>query len=954
MIIDIDNGKLMMKTAVYCFFLMIFSFPLLAQETDLHGIIRTNSSLPLKEVHVWLVNTLDTTQYLVTKTESNGTFHFPSVRKATYRFEASAVGYQKLFRVIQITDPNADLGIFTMIEAPINIGEMVIKGRTAPAIQKGDTTELNANAFKTHPDATTEELLTKMPGVVVSPTGTVQAGGETVQRVLVDGKPFFGDDPTLAIRNLPAEVVEKIQVFDQMSEQAQFTGFDDGQYTKTMNIVTRHRNTPAQFGKFTTGYGEDERYGATGGINIFDGNTRISLLGSFNNTNQQDFSTQDLLGVLSGNSQQSGFGRSGSGRNRQQGNGPRGGTFTPGSTTRSGSNLLIGQPQGINNISMLGTNVTDSLTGDIFLHGNYFFNRTGNQNNQTLNRQYILAGDSSSRYDQQSDNTGTNFNHRVNARLDYAVDSSNSISFIPQLYFQNNNSSSIFNAINTDASGVPLLQSNSSNQTTTSGNNIGGHLVLRHKFETVGRTISLDINISESLKQSSGNLDSKNIYNATTIDSSSLIDQHSGGTTRSISVTPSLVYTEPLGSNSLLQINYAPTISRGTADKRTYDLDTTNQKYSIFNPALSNTYETRYTTQRSGIGYRYYNQKTNLSFGVAYQRADLWSNETYPVSSDLSKNFSNILPNAMLNLKLADHENLRVYYQTSTRAPAVTQLQNVVDNSNPLLLTAGNPNLQQSYTHSLSARYSLTTPEAGKSMFLFVSANRTMDYIGNATLTANRDTMFTANRDTVHLSPGTQMTVPQNFDRYWSLRSFFTYGFPFDLLSSTLNLNAGASYTNTPGTVNSALSFSHTSVLSGGFVIGSNISTNLDFTVSYMGNYNINRITLQPQLNSDYYSHTASLRFNWIFLEGIVFRSDVSNTYNNGLSSGYNQNSMIWNMSLAKKLFDKQSGEIKLSVTDLLGQNKSISRTVTSSYVEDDNNQVLTRYVMLTFMYTLR
>jgi len=908
-------------------------FPLLAQETDLHGKIQLNNSTPLEGVHVWLYDLSDTLKPYVAPTNANGIFHFYNINKGVYRLEASSVGYKKIVQVIHVNNPNADLGTFVMPETTIKLEEVVIRGRVPPAIQKGDTTEFNANAFKTHPDATIEELVTKMPGITVDNTGSVQSNGETVQRVLVDGKPFFGDDPTLAMRNLPAEVVEKIQVFDQMSDQAQFTGFDDGQYTKTMNIITRHRNVPTDFGKLMAGYGDDGRYNAGGNMNFFNGNSRVSLLGSSNNTNTQNFSTQDLLGVLSGSNQQRSSGRNGGGRGQRQGSRQRGGGNAP-------SNLMIGQQQGINTTSMLGGNYTDTVIENVFLHANYFFNQINNQNDQSLSRQSLLPGDSSSLYTQQSDINGNNYNHRVNARVDYAFDSSNIFTATPQLLFQNNKSTNFLNGISALPSGVLLSQSQTESQTTTAGNNLSGHLLFRHKFVTLGRTISLDINISESLKNNSGDL----------TDSLNALNERIGGSWQSISVTPSLVYTEPLGLNSQLEINYQPTISKGTADKRTYNFDTTDGLYSVFNPVLSNTYESRYTTQRSGIAYRFSNQGINVNVGVAYQRADLWNDQTFPFSSTISRMFTSILPNIMFNMRIGSRENLRIYYQTTTRAPSITQLQDVIDNSNPLLLTAGNSDLKQSYTHTLMSRYSITSPEEGRSIFLLLSANYMLDYIGSASITPSRDTIMIG--DTV--KTGSQLTLPKNFDGYWSIRSFFTYGFPFDFISSTINLNGGINYAQTPGSINNTFNISRAYTFTLGAVIGSNISPNLDFTLTYAGNYNLSRNSLQSNLNTDYYSHTAGLRFNWIFWQGIVFHNEMSNILNNGQGTGYNQNSLLWNMSLAKKLFANQAGEIKLGMNDLLAQNKNLTRTITSSYIQDSRNEVLTRYVMLTFTYTLR
>jgi hypothetical protein len=290
-------------------------------------------------------------------------------------------------------------------------------------------------------------------------------------------------------------------------------------------------------------------------------------------------------------------------------------------------------------------------------------------------------------------------------------------------------------------------------------------------------------------------------------------------------------------------------------------------------------------------------------------------------------------------------------YRASTRPPTVAQLQNVVNNSNPLLLTTGNPSLDQSLSHSLMMRYSETLPDRARSMFVLLSATMTNNYIANATVIPAKDTVLA---DGTSLVSGTQLTSPVNLNGYWNVRSFFTYGFPFDVISSTLNLNAGITYTRTPGLVNTLQNISNAWSLSEGFVLGSNISQDFDFTVSYMGNYTLGRNTLQSEANSNYYSHTASLRWTWTFWEGVVLRNDLRNVLTAGQAEGYNQNTILWNISLAKKLFTDQKGEVKVGVVDLLGQNKAVSHSVTESYLEDTRNEALTRYVMVNFAYTIR
>jgi hypothetical protein len=930
----------------------------LAQQHSIRGRVLGESNSPLPGVLVRLVNSADTSQFYYSETDKDGVFIFTRLPPQSYRLQATAVGRRMFSTTVRLTEKDLDVGNLVMEEIPIMMSEVLIQGRVPPAIQHGDTTEYRAATVKVNRDATAEDLLTKMPGITVS-NGTITHGGETVQRVLVDGRPFFGDDPTLAVRNLPAEVIDKIQVFDQMNDQAQFTGFDDGQSTKTLNIMTRRNRRNMNFGKVVSGYGDNQRYDAAGNVNLFNGNSRMSFLGSSNNVNQQDFSTQDFLGVISSSNQVrmpgAGFSRGGGGGRMQ-----RGSPFGRSGGVSSGPRL-VGQQQGINTTSMLGTNMSDSLASNLFAQGSYFFNRVDNQNQQLDHRQYLLGGDSTSLYDQNSDASSRNFNHRISSRIDYAVDPSNSLTFLPTLYFQSNRANNLLDALTTQSSGglsaagqsTTILGSQSQTNTNAlnSGYNLSGHIVYRHKFDVPGRTVSLDIGVGANRKQTNGLLAAFDQLTGGRPPQSDTLAQQSDYLSNVHSFGVNLVYTEPAGENGLMQVLYSPSFTRSAADKRTYDFDEATQAYTDFDIPLSNSYTTDYFTQNAGLGYRWRGMSVNLMTTLSYQVAELRSDETSGVGGDISRRFGTFMPSAILFYTMPDHRNLRVFYRTFTQAPSVAQLQHVTDNSNPLLLTTGNPDLVQSYSHTLLARYALTAPDQARSMFLLLSGTYTLHYIANASIIPARDTVLS---DGATLAQGTQLTYPVNLNGYWNVRSFFTYGLPFDLLSSTLNLNSGITFARTPGLVNKVLSVSNSVSPSLGFVIGSNISEDFDFTISYAGNYTIGRNSIQPSTNSNYYSHTASVKWVWTFWKGIVLNNQVSNALTSGLAEGFDQNIILWNLSLAKKFFADDRGELKAGVVDLLGQNKSVNRSLTSAYVDDTRNEVLTRYFLLTFTYTIR
>jgi hypothetical protein len=921
-------------------------------------IINGKTQTPLEGAHIRLTSSADSSATSVTTTDSKGLFLFSSLRFGTYLLDVTYVGFAKLSKSIVVNRQSLTLDDIVMSEKAVLLQGIDVEAAPVPVTQKAETTEYNAKAFKTNPDANAEDLVAKMPGVTVD-NGTVKAQGEDVQQVLVDGRAFFGNDPTLALRNLPAEAIEKIQIFDKMSDQSEFTGFDDGQSMKTINFITRPEKRNQQFGKSTAGYGDDARYTAGGVVNSFHDYTRLSIIGLSNNVNQQNFSTQDLLGVT-GNTNQRG-GPSGSGGGAGQGRrrgGPGGfGGGGPGNNSFGGgagsgiNNFLVGQQNGITTTNSLGENFSTTWGSSLTLNQSYFFNLTDNQNNQRLSRQYFGSPDSTIFYNENSLANGNNANHRIDSRIEYMADSSNSIIDQPRLYFQSNRSSNDVSGMNELSATQPINAADNASNANTSGNNLSNHLVLRHKFGLRGRTISLDVGLTSNRKQGSSDLQSVTQYFGEQANASDTISQQASLSTNSSSVAPRLVYTEPIGSNSQLQVTYNPSFSWNNSDNKKYDIDTLTRAFSLLNSSLSNTFHNTYSVQNASLGYRLRLPKFNAMMDVAYQRANLQGDQEFPIPSSVGKTFFNFLPSLVMNYSFGDHSNLRLFYRASTKSPSISQLQNVVDNSNPLLLSVGNPDLRQAYDHTLVSRYSSTNVDNGQSLFLFFTLERTNNYIGNLTLTTGHDSVI---QNGITLNRGTQLTIPVNLDGYWNVRSFFTYGIPIALLKSNVNVNSGFTYSRTPGLINQTMNIANTSIVSAGVVLGSNISEDIDFTISYTGNYSLSRNTLQPELDNNYYYHTASVKLNLIFLDGFVFRNEMSNTLYNGLSGNYNQNYVLWNLTLGKKVLSDRKGEIRVTGTDILNQNKSVNRNVTETYVEDTQNDVLGRYFMLAFTYTLR
>lgn len=921
---------------------LLISSQLKAQVYNISGKIidKSDTSYTLPGVSILLIDNNDSSKKSGTITDEDGNFTIENMSAGSYSLKATYVGYTPFQKTINITSGNVALGVIQMAPSSTTLKNVTVEAKQIRAQQLGDTSQFNANAYKTNPDANAEDLVTKMPGVT-NDNGTLKVNGEEVKQVLVDGKPFFGDDPSTAVKNLPAEVIDKIQVFDKLSDQSQFTGFDDGQAQKTINIVTKSGKNNGQFGKVYAGYGTDNRYIAGGNINYFKGDTRLSLIGLSNNINQQNFNTDDLLGVVGTSSGQNRGGFGGGGfRSGRGGAGPRGGG---GSDV---GNFLVGQQSGIAQTNAIGLNYSDNWGKKIKVTGSYFFNQTDNTNATTLSRQYVTG--SNLVYNESSTVKSSNMNHRANLRMEYNIDSFNSIIFTPRASFQDNSTTSQLMGTNVLPGDILSSQTTNTNKSNNTGYNISGNLLYQHKFRKKGRTISLNVNGQTNNRNGDGSIYSLNQFvNSDT----TLLDQQYDLSAKGYTISPSLNYTEPVGKFGQLQASYNPSYTKNQSDKETNDLNVATGSYTDFDTLLSNKFENTYTTQKGGLNYRFNDRKTSFMIGANAQYSVLDGDQTFPRSFALERTFTSILPQAMYNYRFSNGKNMRIMYRTSVNAPSISQLQNVLDNTNPLLLKTGNPDLKQDYQHTLILRYGATNAKKATSFFAFVYANYINNYIGNATYIPTKDTVIS---DGILVNQGSQLSMPANLDGYFNGRSFITYGFPIEAIKSNLNLNGGFSYSRTPALINNHSNLSNSYTANAGFTLGSNISENVDFALTYAGNYNIVKNTLQTQSDNTYYSQTTSLKFNWIFLKGFVFNTNLNHTLYTGLTQSYNQSFLLWNAALGYKFFKNRALEAKVTVFDILNQNKAINRTSTETYIEDSRSNVLQRYFMLNLTYTLR
>ena len=932
------------KTIILLFILSLYSTSVYSQQgrLTLSGKVVDNGNKPLRGARVTVISSTDTNNRNGAITDDDGNFLVEKLRRGSHKVEINFIGFHKYNKNIELSPETSNLGTIKMTAEDVKLGDVTVEGQMVRQEQKEDTTIFNAGAFKVNPDATTEDLIRKMPGVTVETDGSVKAQGENIQKVLVDGKEFFGDDPTLALRTIPAEIIDKIQVYDRASDQAQFTGFDDGNAQKTLNIITKSDKNQGNFGKLYAGYGTEDRFWAGGNINYFKGDSKVSVIGLSNNINQQNFAAQDILSAT---------GSQASRRPGAMGGGRRpaaGGGGSPGGMFGGSRDFIVGQQNGISQTNSIGLNYSDIWSQAVNFTGSYFFNLSNNDNNSLVSRNFFTQNDISQFYNEENIAITKNYNHRINARLDYKIDSSNSLLITPRFNLQTNNYNSMVD-------GSTIINSNPVNQTENvyksdlTGYNFDNSMLYRHKFPAAGRTFSMQLSTNINKNDGQTLLNSKNTIFDTT---NNIIEINQDGDLigDGYRINSEINYTEPVTDKSMLQFTYRPSYTVSNSDKEIYNITPGDVSNYQLDTLLSNNFENIYFQQRGGLSYSYRDDLSYLSLGIEYQTALLDGNQIFPVRGSTSFSFSDILPNARYQYNFSKTTNFRINYRTSANAPSVSQLQNVVDNSNPVLLKAGNPNLKQNYTHTLMSRIGSADPHSSSSIFAFGMISFTNDYIANSIITARKDTTI----DNIPLFAGSQLSRPVNMDGYIMARSFLTYGIPVTFLKSNFNINGGLMYSRTPGLINDIKNTADNYSINSGVVLSSNISPELDFTISYNANYSIIKNSILPTQDNNYLISVANIKFNWIFWNGFLINTEVFHNLYKGLEQDFNQEFLLWNVSLGYKFLENNAGEIRLSVYDILGQNNSISRNVTEIYLEDLRTQVLQRYFMLTFTYNLR
>lgn len=888
-----------------------------------------------------LIKTVTDSLLRGTVTGADGRFEIARPFIPEVKLEITFLGYKTITKIHSMREP-VELGELILLEDTKVLGEVLVQGVSVVGEQKGDTTSFNANAFKTQTNAQAEDLIRKMPGITFQ-GGQIQAQGEQVQKILVDGREFFGSDPNIALRNLPADAIDRVEVLDQRSDQSRLTGFDDGSYTKTINIILRSDKKNGSFGRTYAGYGNDDRYAAGGSVNFFKGDQRISVLGLFNNINQQNFSSQDLAGLTANAS--AGAGRGGGMMGGMGGGGFGGGQWGGGG---GNSNFLVGNSGGIVTTNALGLNYSDKWGKKVNVSGSYFFNNTANSLRQITNRETVVNANLRQFYEENLINTVKNSNHRANARIEADINDKNSIVLTPSLSFQDNSTFSDRDALTRNSLGDSLSALRSISNATTKAVNLSNNLTYRYKFDKKGRTLSTEVFTAWSNRdQDSDLLAASREFRRNLVDTAT---QETYSLNEGFNYRVNLTFTEQLSKNAIGTFGYQVGNNATAADQKTFQID--EERKALLDTALSNEFDNKFITQRLRSGYAYNKDAWSINVNMDYQNARLDNEAFFPVPGTFNRSFNNFLPSANLNYRNRKTGfSWRVRYRTSTNEPSVAELQNVVNNQNPLNLRVGNPDLGQSYNHNIFANISKINLEKSRTLFLFVTHSVTSDFIGNSTFLTTRDTLI---NNEILLRSGGQLSRPVNLDGNIRSSFFLTYGAPLKKLKTQFNINTRVSFNRTPGLINGISNLNDNTTLSQGLTFNSNISQNVDFSISTTGSYNIVNSSLQQNLNNNFYQQESNMRLYFSSKNGKFFMgNNVAHSLYSGLSEGFNQNFWLWNMEGGFRFAKNNKAEIKAVLFDVLNQNNSISRTISDVAVTDVFTNVLTRYGMITFTYIL-
>ncbi|HEU4552459.1 MAG TPA: outer membrane beta-barrel protein [Chitinophaga sp.] len=850
-------------------------------------IIDKDSQQPLMDAVVTLLNAKDSSRVTAAFTDKNGAFTLQA-HSGAYLLHVTYIGYRQRQQLLNITNESLqDIGAISLQKTGVTLGLVEIVEQRVPMVVKKDTLEFNADYYKLRQNAVVEQLLKKIPGIEIDKEGNIKVNGQPVKSILVNGQPFFGSNPTLATRNLSADLIDKIQLIDQRAYQSQFSGTNNEQTEKMINITIKKENNNKFTGRFLGGYGTDDRYAAAGNLNRF-GDHALTLLGQSNNAN---------------GAHESGI--------------PIGG-------------------YGIAKTSMGGVNYNTAVNSALKISSNAYVNYFNTTEKRQVQRQNLLP-DTTYYYNQDADNGSSATNYAAGTHIEYKPDTSQRmvLSVSISRTTENNKQQSAYESLGDKKqpvnSGTTLLTGNSTRSEA-------GVLVSYRKRFKAGREFSASfIARYQTAPLLQFNRSLNYFFNPDGSSQSDSINQYATTGNHGYDIILNMAYAYPLYKNHFLDATYSYNRNQTTTEKNTYDFNTIAHVYNLLNDSLSNAFRNIAQVHRAGISFREQKERYDYSIGIALQLSSLRSNN---ISQQIvQQQTAGIFPAAAFNYAFANNRRLKLQYSGNLQQPDITLLQPVPDNTNPLYIKLGNPDLKPAVMHAVNMSYNSVNPASFKTTMVAI----------NATMIRNKIIMASWLD-----SLGRQVSKPLNANGAWFVNTNITNSFAIKKWQTNINstttlaVNRDINYTNGQ--------WGHAYNLAAGQNLSCSYAYKqlLDGTLATGVSYNSVHYSQQKGNNINVYTWYCDFSYNLTLPLEFSLGANINYQHNTGIAPGNNVNIILLNATIEKSLFARKQALIRLQAFDLLSQNKGYTRTFGVNYVEDTQTQVLPRFFLCSFIYMLK
>ncbi|SHM89072.1 outer membrane beta-barrel protein [Flavobacterium xinjiangense] len=919
----------MPKITVTIAILFLFSFSAFSQKTNLSGVLTDGSEKkPIYNSVVALLTPKDSILYKFTRSDKEGKFNLKNVIAGNYILMTAHSQYADYVDAITVEEGEKKMGTIALMSKINALREVIIK--TGSIRIKGDTTSYRASDFKVDANANVEELLKKLPGIQVDKNGVIKAMGETVEKVLVDGEEFFGDDPGMAVKNLRADAVKEVQVFDKKSDQAEFTGIDDGDRKKTINLKLKEDKKKGYFGKIDAANGPltsiDSRYNINSMLSSFKGKRKLSAFLLNGNTGQDGLGWQD--------SEKFG-GREDNVSMSMDDDGNVNYEWTGGNTD---DEPYVDTQNGFIKNTNAGLQYSNKWNDKQTLNLAPKYNKQIYTNNNSRITQ-TQVGETQLNENKSTISNVNRSNFKLNATYDVKLDSVNSIKFTAKTNFYSTDSDEFTNGQTTGDNGLLKNKQQKTFTTKSDKESLFASILYKHKFAKARRTFSVNSSWNTLNTNANNFLKSSNeSYDGGVFSSKDDVDQNKIGEKTNQNLALNVAYTEPIGKKFALQFAHQITYNSGESNYLTYDYSDVTGKYDLVVNSLSNEFKQTITTNKPNIKLSYNSKKINYSFGsgFGFTSFDL---QDQTLNKEYKRNYTNFFPAANFSYKYKSNSNLRINYQGATKQPTIDQLQPLRNNQDFFNQIIGNPDLKQSFTNSVSifsSSYSILT----ESHFYQSISLRT---------TSN---LISYNKDIDPESAKT-ITKPINTNGNFSGNFYFGYGFKIKKLDLNINLNPSVSYNKSVLSINNIINDSKT--LISGFSMYLNKSKEKKYDISLSNNFSNNRNT--TSLNDEIKSFNTN---NFSLDVGVYFREKwkLSTDYNlfsrqKTVDFQTNLTNQLWNARL-QRTFKSDEFTAYIMVRDILNQNIGIKRYVYENTVSEEQNDRLKRYAMIGFTWNFK